>query len=137
MQDVEIQTLIAERMIRLEVTKRDARVQELQDLLDRARALIEARAVELKDIPGGETGLLCRDLKGRNADQPVYKADVSLMAEIRGVMRQAAEELGQWVEKREETGTFSIIVEKLNAGRQRAARAAAERRAEKEAAANR
>src|SRR5450631_3805988 len=84
-------------------TKRDARVQELQDLLDRARALIEARAIELKDIPGGETGLLCRDLKGRNADQPVYKADVPLIAEIRGIMRQAAEELGQWVEKREET----------------------------------
>jgi hypothetical protein len=46
-------------------------------------------------------------------------------------MRQAAQELGQWVEKREETGTFSIIVEKLNAGRQRAARAAAKRRAER------
>ena len=55
----------------------------MQDLLDRARALIEARAIELREIPGGETGLLCRDLKGRNADQAAYKADVALIAEIR------------------------------------------------------
>jgi len=55
----------------------------------------------LAGIPGGNTGLLVRDYKGRNADQPVYKADTALMAELRAIMRQAAEELGQWVTKSE------------------------------------
>jgi len=55
----------------------------------------------LADIPGGNTGLLVRDYKGRNADKPVYKADTALMAEMRATERQAAEEMGQWVERRE------------------------------------
>ena len=46
--------------------------------------------VSLADIPGGNTGLLVRDYKGRNADQPVYKADPALMAELRAHERQAA-----------------------------------------------
>src|SRR6266542_4946393 len=63
--------------------------------------VFRARARDLADIPGGNTGLLVRDYKGPNADQPVYKADTALMAEMRATERQAAEEMGQWVERRE------------------------------------
>jgi hypothetical protein len=51
----------------------------------------------LADIPGGNTGLLVRDYKGRNADVAVYKADNALMAEMPATERQPAEELGQWI----------------------------------------
>ena len=85
-------------MIALEISSRDARLQALQDRWDRLRRLIDARAVEMADVPGGNTGLLVRDYKGKNAALPVYKVDTALLAELRAHERQAAEELGQWNE---------------------------------------
>jgi hypothetical protein len=55
------------------------------------RGLIEARAQEMKDVPGGETGMLV-------ANQVVYKFDASLVNELNKVEKQAAEELGQTIE---------------------------------------
>ena len=61
-----------------------------------------------------------RDYKGRNADVAVYKADTALMAELRAVMRQAAEELGQWITKSEPSNlNVHEMTERLNAGRRR------------------
>ena len=45
---------------------------------------------------------------------------VALLAELRAHEKQAAEELGQWVEKREETSTVDSVAI-LNEGRQRVA----------------
>ena len=63
--------------------------------------------------------MLFRDYKGKDADVPVYRVDTALMAEQRAIMRQAAEELGQWVENREDSMTLNIS-ERLQAGRRRA-----------------
>jgi hypothetical protein len=52
----------------------------------------------MADIPGGVTGLLCKDYKGKDADQLVTKIDTGVMAlsaEFRALERQA-EELAQW-----------------------------------------
>ena len=52
----------------------------------------------MADVPGGASGLLCRDYKGKEADQMVKRFDpgvVLLVAELRGHERQAAEEVGQ------------------------------------------
>ena len=78
-------------------------------------------------VPGGATGLLVRDYKGKNAGAPAYRVDTALIAELRALMRQAAEELGQWVEK-SETNTLSLkeLADRLNAGRERARKAALE-----------
>jgi hypothetical protein len=46
----------------------------------------------MADLPGGASGLLCRDYKGKGADR----------AELRGHERQAAEELQQWKTRVEE-----------------------------------
>ena len=51
------------------------------------------------DLPGGASGMLVRDSKGKEADRLVTRIDpgvVSLVAELSGHERQAAEELGQW-----------------------------------------
>ena len=103
----ELQTTIAAGVIALEISSRNARVQALQDLFDRARQVIDARAKDktMAAVPGGATGLLFRDYKGKDADVPVYRVDTALMAEQRAIMRQAAEELGQWVENREDSMT--------------------------------
>ena len=116
----ELRTTIAAGVIQLEISSKNARVQALQDLFDRARQVIDARAKDktMAGVPGGATGLLVRDYKGKNAGAPVYRVDTALIAELRALMRQAAEELGQWVEK-SENNTLSLkeLAERLNAGR--------------------
>jgi hypothetical protein len=53
----------------------------------------------MADLPGGASGMLVRDYKGKEADRPATRIDpgvISLVAELRGHERQAAEELEQW-----------------------------------------
>jgi hypothetical protein len=60
--------------------------------------VLDQRGADMTDLPGGASGLLCRDYKGKAADRLVTRIDpgvVSLLAELRGHERQAAEELGQ------------------------------------------
>ena len=68
--------------IALEISSRNARVQALQDRWDRMRQMIEERAAspDFAKVPGGTTGLLCRDLRCK--DTPVYKVDTGLLAEL-------------------------------------------------------
>jgi hypothetical protein len=60
----------------------------------------------MADLPGNASGLLFRVYKGKKADRLVTRIDlgvVSLVVELRGHGRRAAEDLGQWktgVEKR-------------------------------------
>jgi hypothetical protein len=58
---------------------------------------------------------------------------LALPAELRAHERQAAEELGQWVERHEEHNNGVDLVAILNAGRERARRAALEEEARAEA----
>ncbi len=51
----------------------------------------------MDDLPGGASGLLCRDYKGKEADRLVTRIDpgvVPLVTELRGHERQGAEKLG-------------------------------------------
>jgi len=53
----------------------------------------------MADIPGGASGMLVRDYKGRRADRPVTRIGpgvVSPVAELRAHERQAAEEVERW-----------------------------------------
>lgn len=94
------------------------RLRNLQDRIDRMTRLIDARAQEFaatSETAGGDTGLLARDYKGKNADRAVYRFDAALVRELREHERQAAQELGQWAEKHEiggpGGGPVRIIVE--------------------------
>jgi hypothetical protein len=63
------------------------------------------RGADMADLPGGASGLLVRGYRGKNADRLVTRIDpgvVSLVAELRGHERQAAEELEQWKTHHEE-----------------------------------
>ena len=85
-----------------------------------AQLMIE-RAADMADAPGGGTGLLVRQYQG---GAPIYKVDtglVSLIGQLLAHEKQAAEELGQWTEKRDVSGdaASAMIIINLNLGRQR------------------
>jgi hypothetical protein len=89
-------------VIALEISSRNARVAALQKRWDRLRAglILDKRNADMADLPGGASGLLCRDYKGKETDRLITRIDpgvVSLAAELRGHERQAAEELEQTV----------------------------------------
>jgi hypothetical protein len=60
--------------------------------------VLDQRGTHMADLPGGASGMLCRDYTGKEADRPVMRIDrgvVSLVAELRSQGRQASQELGQ------------------------------------------
>ena len=99
----EIQGTVSAGTIALEISSRNARVLALQKRWDRLRdalgRLLDERGADTVEIPGGATGILCRDFKGKEADQLVTTIDsgvIAMAAELRAHERQAAEELDQW-----------------------------------------
>lgn len=85
------------------------RVNRVAALNDRWRSLhqvIEERAAdETMTAAGARTGLLVRTYKqGKMRLAEEYAVDTGLLAELRQHEKQAAQELGQWTEKRELTG---------------------------------
>jgi hypothetical protein len=76
---------------------REKRIEELDDRRRRMKLIIEERAAEMAgECPGGASGLLARDYKGKDADRAIYKVDTGLLSELREHEKQAAQELGQW-----------------------------------------
>jgi len=79
-----------------------------RDWLKLQRVIEErAAAPEMKNVPGGDTGLLAHNIKavGKGDDFQlidVYEVDTGLLAELRQVEKQAAIELKQWTEKVEQ-----------------------------------
>lgn len=106
----ELQETLSAGTIALEISSRNARVQALQNRWDRMREGLEAilteRGQAMADVPGGSSGLYAKDYRGNQA-MPVYRVDtglLSLLSELRALEKQAAEEFGQWTEKRDLAG---------------------------------
>jgi hypothetical protein len=99
------------------IADRQARVQELQGLFDRMKQVVEGRAEDMPDVPGGPSGLLVRQYKqvGRDDFREEYPFDAALAREIRATLQQAAQELGQWTERRQ----VSLTVDELDAAIER------------------
>ncbi len=97
----EIQTQISRQLIALEITNRNNRLQALQHRWDLMREVVfeRGRHESYSRVPGGSTGLLTLDYKGKDANQPIYRFDAPLMAEMRLAEKQAAIEMGQWSEE--------------------------------------
>ena len=99
----ELKTATAESVVKVEIRKRSARVQILQNIVVRLSGLIDARALEFADHPGGATGMLVKEHRGKNGKQETWRFDAALVAQMNATMKQAAIEEGQWSEKREVT----------------------------------
>jgi hypothetical protein len=90
----ELQQSLSDEVIALEIGTRNARVEELQKRWERLRnalyELLDQRGAEMAEIPGGGTGLLVKDYKGKEADRLVTRIDpgvVAMAAELRFVRR--------------------------------------------------
>jgi phage terminase small subunit len=107
------------------------RINALQDRWMRMRRLIDARAAdaEMQKAPGGSTGLLVRKLQqiGRGDEARIiedFSVDTGLIRAMLALGKQAAQEVGEWGAKpakpvRSANKTLTLV-ERLNAGRQRA-----------------
>jgi hypothetical protein len=99
------------------IAARQNRVDAYGDRWERMRQVIAERATdrELADIPGGKTGLLVRTFKGvGGAIAEEFAVDTGLLREMREIEKQAAQDLGQWVEKQESSGEQRITVDYVN-----------------------
>lgn len=91
------------------IALQEYRVLRLADLEARYVQLIEERAAALDGkVPGGGTGLLVQQTKIVRSGDDVeivheYKADTAVTKEIRDLLKQAAQELGQWTENKNVT----------------------------------
>ena len=100
------------------IADRVYRVSVLNDLLERCQLVIAERALDMKDVPGGKSGLLVRKLKvvggavtkseargkvliERTAPEvrEEYMFDAALVASIRELTKEAGIEMGQRVEQ--------------------------------------
>ncbi len=85
--------------------------------------IIDERAADpdMQDVPGGKSGLMVRTYKGIGAGPTAqcyeeYAADTPLSAEMRATEKQAAQEVGQWVEKSDMTSDGKALVVKVLRG---------------------
>ncbi len=105
---------IGDAAMRNAIGRRARRVRALQDRWLRMQRVIEERGAdaEFADVPGWTTGLLVRDAKmlggGESAELVnVFKVDAGLLRELREHEKQAAQELGQWVDRGEISGSMT------------------------------
>lgn len=128
---------LAEVALKRGIAQREKRVAALHDRWKRMQRVIEARAddASMADVPGGPTGLLVRQVKniqvadvwgGLDSDlqesKPSkksrmveeYAVDTGLLKELREHEKQAAQELGQWVEKQHQVGVDRPDLSKLS-----------------------
>ena len=74
----------------------------LNELWNRLQRVVSerAKAPDMQNIPGGRTGLLVRRVRSIGGDDTVdeYAVDTGLLQELREYAKQAAQEMGQWVE---------------------------------------
>lgn len=107
---LELGKLIAARVVEAEVGIRNARIAALQDRWERQKRIILERAADpsMANVPGGTTGLILRDFKGKDANQEIFRFDAGLCQEMRATEKQAAQELGQWSEEADESKSDEV-----------------------------
>lgn len=101
----EIVRALGEVSRRVAIANRNRRVRWLNDRVERMHSVIRERAAEpaMQEVPGGKTGLMVRTVRGVGAGIIVeeYEVDTALLKELREHEKQAAQEVGQWVDRGE------------------------------------
>lgn len=119
----ELKTTISEALTEASIRDVNARIAGYEDRKHRLVSVMAARAADMADVPGGSTGLMVRDWRGKDAAQVVYKVDTGLLSAILALDEQAARELGQWMDKSELSVKDGDLAARLAAGRARLAKA--------------
>jgi hypothetical protein len=97
--------------LRRAIARRAQRVRALDERWQLMQRVIAERGADpaMQEVPGGRTGLLVHNVKGVGKGDDfrlidLYEVDVGLLRELREHEKQAAQEVGQWAEKRELSG---------------------------------
>lgn len=103
--EVERQAIVAKG-----IAEKQNRIDAYNDRWRRMQQVIAERAedIELQDVAGGKTGLIVHNVKGVGKGEDfqlidLYEVDTGLLKELREHEKQAAQELGQWTEKKDLT----------------------------------
>jgi hypothetical protein len=107
---VTISNEIIAGVVTRQVCERNARMAEWQARWDEVRdaldAILAERGEELAtEVAGGATGFIRKEIKGKDADVPVYRIDEGILrmySTLLEIGKRAAEETGQWSEKPED-----------------------------------
>ena len=101
------------------IANRQNRVDFMNERWAKLRQVLEERGLDpsVQAVPGGKTGLLCQQAN------EVYAVDTGTLKELREHEKQAAQELGQWMERSESKtdvhlrgGAKEILLGRLLAG---------------------
>lgn len=97
---------VRQTILKTGIADRVERVRRLNKRFDGLNQVFEERGADPthQDVPGWSTGLLCHEQKGVGSGPlaevvDVYKVDAGAIREERELAKQAAQELGQWTEK--------------------------------------
>jgi hypothetical protein len=114
----EVARRLGDVSLRRAIARRARRVAALDRRWQAVQQVIAERAADptMLGVPGGTTGLLVRTLKSigsGSAAQVVeeFQVDTGLLQQILNLEKQAAQELGQWSEKREHAGRGGLLIE--------------------------
>jgi len=101
----ELQSALAEEVVKLAITDRNARLTALQERQDALRSIVKACAADPNNqsAAGANTGYMVRTVKqigGGDTAQVVeeFALDTGLLRELREIEKQAAIECGEWFE---------------------------------------
>lgn len=116
----EVEQIVASTAAALQakgIAEKQNRIDALNERWRLMQQVIAERAELLRDVPGGgSTGLLVRQVKAvrisEDGPEPIeeYRVDTALLKEMRETERQAAQELDQWVERRDVTSKGEQIL---------------------------
>ncbi len=94
---------IAGEVLERGVAQKFRRVEKLNAQVERIERVFEGRAADpaMKEVPGGDTGLLTHDQKALGSGEfativDVYEFDAALAKEYRALMEHVAKELGEF-----------------------------------------
>lgn len=113
---IEIAADIGKKLKRAGIRRRENRLKNLQDRVDRMYKVIHERGKDSthKDIPGWKSGILVHQVKGVGKGEDfqlidLFAVDTGLLKELREHEKQAAIEVGEWTEKRDNNGTATVV----------------------------
>lgn len=99
---------IREAVLTQGIANKVKRVKAMDDRWNKLKRIADERgaAAAMRSVSGGTTGYIVRQVKfdkfGGQIDE--YAVDTGLLSELRALEKQAAQEVGDWVERKEHAG---------------------------------
>jgi len=117
---LEYQKAFADRALKHGLANKEIRLHELDKMYADLKQVIRERgsSEEMKKVPGGTTGLICKTYKGIGINQQeIFEVDNPTIKQLIAIHEQYAQELGQKIAKMEVA--FGSIAERMEAAEER------------------